>query len=248
MASSQVFHSLIRKSSLFNKLSSEIMQSGVIRMGDNRIKLTSKTVRVKTFSAALETKLEGVAELSIVTLPSGPLAPEWSLLFNSPYSVTSKASKGDGLSSMCCRIITEVVPAVLESRRKLLESVNAMDLRLSLWLSVNQWLLWNPSKLVEGRFNYWDKIPDQIPMDTALYSGPKAERICQLLMEDLKRLKELGDYLTRCSALANNPCSPVADAVISLEMKVTIDAILDVGTPASNTLQGADARPSLGCS
>jgi hypothetical protein len=49
-----------------------------------------------------------------------------------------------------------------------------------------------------------------------------------LLLLDFKRLKELGDQLTQSPALCNNPDSQKKDAVISLEIKVIIDATLDV--------------------
>jgi len=103
-----------------------------------------------------------------------------------------------------------------------------MDLWFSLWLEVNQWLSWNRSGLVRNRFEYWDGVPDQKPEMAMFYEGEKANKIQQLLGEDLEQLGLLGNFLTSSPALCNNPDSHVRDRVISIELEEAIDNLLAV--------------------
>ena len=226
----------MESSDVFDKLTGEVIQSGAMRVGDERVKLRSETDEVTGLTAELTKKLEASKELSKTRFPAGPAQPlQWSLLSNTAYSVTHKAAKrGDGLNTLCCTVVDEVDPYVLEKREDLLLMTNAMELRLSLWLHVNQWLAWDSSG-VQGtrRFDYWDRIPDKVPVGSSLYTGEKAEKIRRLLMSHLNRLRDLGNTLTRSAALANNPDSDRKDAVISLEMKACIDVTLEVGTSNS---------------
>ena len=230
-APSQVFQALMERSNLFDEFGSELIQCGVVSMGGRRIELLKETSEVANLSKDLTTKLKGAKQLRDIQLLTRNPSHKWSLLANTAYSVGDKASQNDGLNILCCTVINEVAPRVLEHRKKLLQMSNAMDLRLSLWLHVNQWLKWNPSKIgfIPFRaFEYWDMVPDQIPTDLAFYSEEGAKRIRHLLLLDFKRLKELGDLLTQSPALCNNPDSQKKEAVISSEIKVIVDATLDV--------------------
>jgi hypothetical protein len=208
----------------FRELKSELMRTGITRT--TKVELMSETIEVKKFSTDLTAKFEGSKELSQIDF-SDVRGPKWSLLQNTAYSVGFKATQGPGLKKLCCRVIDEASNRVLESRGRLLQLPNAMDLRLSLWLRVNQWLSWNHSGL-NGRFDYWDMLPDGISKERTLYLGEKEEEIDQLYSQDCKRLSELGDFLTNCPALCNNPDSPAKDRVVSVEVKEAIDALLEV--------------------
>lgn len=235
-------------SELFEELRSEMVQCGVVRVGKQRVEILSGTTKVGALFEQI--KDSGLAELQRLSLPSGTFSPEWSLICNTAYNVSLKAFGGKTqtkpANKLCCRAVGEADANVLESRRRLLQLKNAMNLRLSLWLHVNMWLLWNPSGIDGGHtFSYWDMVPDQIPINSTLYSGDKAKMIRRLFQDDMKRLEEIGNYLTRSPALCNNPDSPARDAVISEEIKVAIDGVLDVSTSASKISETLTQTPSL---
>lgn len=223
----------MEKSNLFEELRSELEQSGAIRVEGRRGKHLKETARVQNLRKEVEEKLPGTEMLQDITAPPGPLSPEWSLLKKTSYPLKTKRLNP---STICCTVIEETDPYILETREKFLQFKNAMDLRLSLWLDVNQWLKWNLSSSDQSDlFDYWDMVPDQIPTLSTLYFGDKAEKIRQLLHDDTKRLGDLGNYLTRCPALLNNPDSPTKDGVISSEVKKVIDTVLDVSGSVSET-------------
>jgi hypothetical protein len=219
----------MENSDQFEELRSELVESGSIRPKNEKFKLLQETTEVKVLCEELSEKMQESKELSRVKLPRNA-THEWLLLGNTPYPFTVKSAQyTKGLRGLCCRVIVEASLDILESRKALLQRSTAMNLRLSLWLEINQWLSWNPSGL-ERQFKYWDRVPDQIPegSPTVLYNGEKAAKIQKLFAEDLERLGALGNFLTSCPALSNNPNSPAKDRVITLEMKGAIDCLLEV--------------------
>ena len=71
---------------------------------------------------------------------------------------------------------------------------------------------------------------DHIPSQDVHYNGEKARMIQELFQWDLKRLGELGYFLTTSQALCNNPNSQASDWVISEDVKKAIDYVMEVGT------------------
>lgn len=212
----------------FRELSTELMQSGVVEVGKKRVDLLSETPEVKAFSQELSSSIRQNKELSQVNPPSDTLLlVQWSLLRNTGHTISSKAAR-KGLQKLCCTIIDETSDSVLNSRRSLLCLPEAAKLRLSIWLAVNQWLSWNPNGIDRRQFKYWDLLPDQIPTEVVLYTGEKAKRIHELLTKDIRRLGDLGTFLTTSTALSNNPDASASDRVISAKTKLAIDHLLDV--------------------
>jgi len=219
----------------FEDLASELVHSGAVRMEKSRVELLSDSTEVQTFCDEVGKRLSEAKELSRIQLPTNPTPLKWSLLCGSAYSISSKGNK-NGLSKLCCTVVNETRTTVLDSRKKLLTQTTAARLRLSIWLTVNQWLSWNPSGIDPSRqFSYWDFLPDQISSDRPLYSGEKAATIRRLFEQDARRLAELGDLLTTSPALCNNPDSLAKNRVLSAESKLAIDGVLDVSTSGLNT-------------
>ena len=210
----------------FENLRSDLMESGSIKIEQRRQQLLSETTEVKTFAKSVKEKLSNAGELRLIQMPK-PFSNEWSLLCNTSYNITSKAAKA-GLSSLCCTVISETQNDVIACREVLLSRFHSMGLRLHLWFTVNQWLHWNPSGLGRRPFEYWDGIPDCIPKRHEHYTGEKAVKIRKLFNQDLKRLGELGDFLSTCPALCNNPDSPAKDRVVSAEIKKVLDDMFNV--------------------
>ena len=145
----------------FGELGSKLVQCGVTATKCWGVELLSEMKSVETLSKELRKKITGAKTLQQITCPK-PLLFKWSLLCSTSYSVGAKAAVDKGLSKLCCTVISKVNLHILESRRKLLQWANAMNIYLSLWLHVNQWLSWNPSSLASLTFNYWDMVPDHI--------------------------------------------------------------------------------------
>lgn len=213
----------------FNELKSELVQVGCIKREKQRLTFLAGTTAVERLSAELKKRLLSVKELKQITLLDTD-SIEWSLILGSGYNVSQAAARGK-LTKLCCTVINETNERDMRSRAKLLRLTCAASLRSSLWFDINRWLLLNPSGLPSGRpqFQYWDRLTDQPPSEVKFYMGDKAEKIEQLLCQDIKRLEGLGDFLTSCAALCNNPESSVKDRVISSEVRDAIDSLLRVG-------------------
>lgn len=217
----------MQHSDRFDVLRSELAQSGSLNTAKVRAELLSETKPVEDLVKELASRSStGLSNIQLRNHDS----LEWSLICNSGYKIgPTNATKPP--KALCCVVVSETAEEVLDSRTHLLRFENAMSLRESLWLDVNQWLTWNPSGLfvsspARPQFQYWDEIPGQPLFKFELYRGEKAQRIHQLLHNDIKRLVALGDFLTSCSALSNNPDSAIKDRVISSEMKDAISSLL----------------------
>ena len=74
------------------------------------------------------------------------------------------------------------------------------------------------------------------------YTRETYAKVATLVSEETDALKELGDLLARCRALANNRNAPPKDRVISIEAKAAIDKILEVSSHTEIT-DKADQTP-----
>jgi hypothetical protein len=159
---------------------------------------------------------------------SGNKTPLWSLFSSTAWPISSR--KASALKRICATALDETEEALLEARKKMLRSTHTMDLRFSIWLEANLQLRTNPTALFGNsrEFRWWDLCPDQLAGTEMLYEGDEAKGISALMYEDRAILKELGDFLTRCKAFANNRDSPGPERVISLEAKQAIDTLLEV--------------------
>jgi len=228
----------------FGDLKSELLQAGVVRPKKERVGLSSETEQVQSLCKELSEGLKDSKDLK--SIPRREVCtPEWSLIYNTPYNVSSSGANKRGLPTLCCLATHEASPKVLKPRKKLLRLRNAMDLRMTLWLDVNLWLTWNPSGLGTGeipQFTYADGLPDEVAVSSEPYTGEKAKKIQQLYHEDFKRMGELGDFLTSCPALCNNPDSPAKDRVVSSQIKEAIDHMLAVSKHSRLTVEAIAYR------
>lgn len=220
----------------FNELSAELMESGITSTANTKKSKKSKeavTDAVAKLAEDVAKRMAGVKKHIQEVTPPKPLSPPWSLLCSTGYPLSKDSGRKTAYTGLCSVVIAETSSDCLSRRETFLGFPNAGELRFLLWLEINLWLSWNSATLSPQVFNYWDMIPDQMSQHSALYSGEKAKKMSQLMQEDIKCLNSLGDFLSRCPALANNRDAPVYDRVISLEVKAAIDTILEV----SNIIQ-----------
>lgn len=138
--------------------------------------------QVQDIVTKLTGKLLEAKVLTQIALNNPDSKVEWHLIQNTAYNIGRATGKGKGLNKLCCTVVNETSKCVFDSRTKLLQLTSAMNLQMSLWLEVNQWLVWNLNGLTSGkRFEYWDRVPDQKPLMPIFYSGQKAKKIHQLL-------------------------------------------------------------------
>ena len=237
---SQVFQSLLQRSDRFQDLRSELATSGSIRNEKSRDTLISGTNQVKTLTDDLVGKLSAFKELSRIPARNTN-SIEWSLICNSGYNIGP--TTGEKVKSLCCLVMTETSNHVLACRRELLRLKTAADLRLWLWLQVNQWLGWYHSGMGGIRFSYWDRLDGEVPIMSQLYDEPKKAKVTNLLGQQLGWFGDLGDYLTSCPALCNNPGAKVAERVISSGVREAIDHLLRVGEQVYHSRDGGCDRP-----
>lgn len=244
----QVFWSIMKQAHRFKDLKSELVQTGCIRAGNLRLTLVACDARVGKLSEELSRRLLKAKELRRINLLDSD-GVDFSLVVNSAYNVGQAAAKSKSLSKLCTQVLCETDEQVLMSRTKLLRLTCAASLRSNLWFDVNRWLGFNPSGISPGKslFQYWDRVHDQHPSKPQFYEEDKAEKIQVFLSEDIKRLGELGDFLTSCTALCNNPRAPVKDRVISLQVKKAVDQLLLVGSKFTAVTLIADGACLSGC-
>lgn len=224
----QVYQSIMTRAAHFHTLKSELASTGSLRDETAGVKILSETAEVKRLCVELAKKLAQAKELVRITYDrSDPL--EWSLICSSAHNIGP--TKEEKLESLCGTVIRETSPEILDRRADLLRRQNAVALRLRLWLDINQWLQWHPSGLQVGgglRFDYWDKLPWQRALKTRIYGKEKRKKIDELFQSHLKWLIDLGNYVTRCQALCNNPNKPMSERVISSEVKAALDYLFEV--------------------
>ena len=220
----QVFTTLMTVSEHHDELGSELAMSGTTSTGDQRETLLTESPAVKKLSKELTEKLKVAKELRGITSTASD-GIEWSAISSTGYNI--RESTGAKLRSLCSTVVSETAADILRCRAKLLRLPRAAELRSRLWLDVNQWLLWYPSGHL-NTFEYWDRLVDQNPTATRLYRGPKRQRIRELYQRDLGWHADLGNLLSRCPALCNNPTASSAERVISSEVKEAIDNLLKV--------------------
>lgn len=229
----QVFQAFMEHSHRFRQLEGEMMMAGSLGAGTQRLEMMVGNAEVDTFSKALQTKIKVAKGLRNVQTSEPDI--KWSLVQNTGYHI--KAG-GESLETMASRIFHETMPHVLEARKKLLALKGWSELRTSLWLAVNEWHHWNKSGVNQIFFQYWDKIEEQLPKELKFYDEERAIRIQALYSEDLKKLQDLGDSLTTCKALCNNPDAPVAERVISAIEHEAIVNVLKVRSYCSSMDRG----------
>lgn len=224
----------MERAETFEELTSNLASCGSIRKGEERLLLTSETKAVTSLSSELADRLTAAKELRKVKLKVSD-SIEWSLICSSGYNV--RTMEEEKLRALSGRVVHETSDDILGCRERLLRLPLPQGLRLRLWLEVNQWMFWNPSGLLTCEpkvvFDYWDKMPDSIDYVPVLYNKTKQEKIDALYQKDVKRMGELGDFLTGCPALCNNPNAPRAERVISSDIKAAIDSLLEVSNSLS---------------
>jgi len=182
-------------------------------------------------ATSLLKKIREAGELSKMKTPPNP-GPYWALLLNTSWR-SLNMPKVEQLKKICAVSLKESSVAVLEVRGKAPLSKWTMDLWFDLWLNINLWIGWQgPGFAVFShlkKFQYWDGCPDEVEDLQGPYRGEMAEQVNKLMIKDAKNLKSLGDFLTRCPSLSNNQNDGPSQRVISIEAKMEIDKLLEVG-------------------
>ena len=176
-------------------------------------------------------QLQTAKTLNNVSFP-GAKEPFKRLISETPYTVSFKLS-GDSLKGICMLALDEASGQVLEARKRLLMTNEAMTLRQNLWLAISRELTSSPATVngAPRQFSFWDGIPDSLVtsgVGQGLYSEEVAVEVGKCLAEDSRDLQALGDYLTSCRALVNNRDAPVGDRAIEPKTKQLIDGLLEV--------------------
>lgn len=215
------------RSEHFEELRAELAMSGTTGRG-SRATLLSETAAVKQLCRQLAAKLKEAKRSSNIQVNASD-GLEWSMISSSGHCIGVTSEKK--LRLFGSMVITETSIGVLTPRMKLLRLPRAAELRFRLRLEINQWVVWNPSGLTGGvKLEYWDRLPDELPLESQLYLGDKRKKIRDLYQKHTGWLGDLGDYLTRSPALCNNPNAPVAERVMSSEVKEAVDYLIEVRT------------------
>ena len=225
----QVFRTIMSKAYKMDTIAAEVSQynHGDPKANKEVGQRMACDTNVDTLSKSLADEITRAGALNKIRR-SGDPTPLWSLFSSTAWPIGSR--KPQALRRICAIALDETEEALLEARKKMLRSTHTMDLRFSIWLEANLQLRTTPTALFGSsrEFRWWDLCPDQLPGTEMLYEGDEAKGISALMYEDRAILKELGDFLTRSKAFANNRDSPGPERVISLEAKRAIDTLLEV--------------------